>query len=511
MHVKILGGESGVYENKGSCIAAAMYCEHERQELMNRGLKPEAFFHQFSDYVSTAEVISRIDNNKRKLKKKEAKFFVLTVSPSAGEQRKMGSTIEERIDAFKNYIRNGVMAEYAKNFERNLSEKDIMYYAYVHVNRGNKEGEQMHGHIIVSRKDINNNINLSPKTTYREGKSFIAHGFDRDRFNQNCEVSFDQMMGYEREYIDSYEFRKLAARKEYSNISDTTEMKIEHQYQTQLGDIDFAVVAEILGANKTDTPQYETTSESIPVSEPVVTETKIPVHQSMGSFIKRIKNEVENFVGGLFRSKEAEQKEVNVSGQDNSESENQQDSVHVKNTVHEVIEPEKRKNKLYLFPDDKKGCWCAVWYNDGKKLFSGNIDDKDVKEYWKAVKSDKPGYKKKVMDDITTKYFVVPLAKRISTDFQKKNKNENITSVNALRNHLGYCWIKHEVDGDWRPGYKIPDELTDDINSLPAQYVNVVFDTVNSLLVDAFPTIACGGAGNNKKRKKEENSRGRTK
>ena len=61
MHVKIQGGGDGVYANTGSCSAAAMYCEHERQQLVEKGIKPETFFHQYSDFVSTAEVINKID------------------------------------------------------------------------------------------------------------------------------------------------------------------------------------------------------------------------------------------------------------------------------------------------------------------------------------------------------------------------------------------------------------------------------------------------------------------
>ena len=131
--------------------------------------------------------------------------------------------------------------------------------------------------------------------------------------------------------------------------------------------------------------------------------------------------------------------------------------------------------------------------------------------FFKAKNSGSLDLVKKVADYMIAKYFLVPLAKRIAEDFQKKNRNENITSIRALHGHNGYNWIKYDVDNDWHPGYRIPDRFSDEINSLPTQLVNVVFDSLNSLLVYAFPTIACGGAGSHKKRKKEENSKGRTK
>lgn len=594
MHVKIQGGKSGVYANTGSCIAAVMYCEHERQELMNKGYKPEAFFHQFSDFVSTSDVISHIDNNKRKLKKKEAKFFVLTVSPSADEQRKMGSTTEERIDAFKNYIRNGVMVEYAKNFERNLSEKDIMYYAYIHINRGEKSGEQMHAHIIVSRKDINNNINLSPNTTYRKGTSFITHGFNRDRFARNCEVSFDRMMAYERDYTDSYEFRKLESKKDYSSISNAAEIRIQQQYQTQLGDIDFGFIAEILGATKTDTPQYETTSESIPVSESVVTETKTPVFQSSDIGIIGLAKKAWSFASGLFGKKtvvppaleqlkepqvkeepkpqmaDTEPKPVQpVTTEERKENTNLSiymsdgkftlvmtkgetfKSAYIESAdayrmddalksgdrelqnkvalelidkylkdVSEQMRPSTGKQQsmaqepgqkkqipdgLRLFKLREKEHYSAALFKDGKRVrFAEMVDAKDVSLFFKAKNSGDNDFQKKVSDEICTKYFLVPLAKRISDDFLKENKNENITSIRALHGHNGYNWIKYDVDNDWYPGYQIPDRFTDEINSLPTQLVNVMFDALNSLLVDAFPTVACSGTSSKKKRKREE-------
>ena len=236
MHVKIQGGGDGVYANSGSCLAAAMYCEHERQELMKKGMNPVAFFHQYSDFVSTREVIERIDNNKKKLRKEDAKFFVLTVSPSADEQRKMGHTLEERIAAFKNYIRNGVMSEYAKNFGRGLSADDIMYYAYVHVERGMKTDEQMHAHIIISRRNMDNSISLSPQSNHRSGKGVIAHGFDRDSFYAKCEHVFDNMLSYSRPVEESYEYRNAMKNGTFQDVANVTAKVAELEYGVDLSD-----------------------------------------------------------------------------------------------------------------------------------------------------------------------------------------------------------------------------------------------------------------------------------
>lgn len=243
MHVMIQGGGDGVYANSGSCVAAAMYCEHERQELMEKGFKPEVFFHQYSDFVSTREVIDRIDNNKKKLCRKDAKFYVITVNPSADEQRKMGDTMDERIARFKNFIRNGVMDEYAKNFERGLTTNDIMYYAYVHVNRGKKEGQQMHAHIIVSRRDMSGNISISPNTNHRNGKGVIAHGFNRDGFYGKCEQRFDEMMDYTRAVEESYNYRNSIKNGDYQDMAAAVDKAVQEYTGIDLEEWD-KIVAE---------------------------------------------------------------------------------------------------------------------------------------------------------------------------------------------------------------------------------------------------------------------------
>lgn len=224
MYIKIPRDKGGIYANTGSCINIVLHCEQKRRT--NDG----GFFNQYKDNIIADEVVSKIDHNKRKLKKNEAKFFVMIVNPSTDEQCKMGETIEKRIDAFKNYIRKGVMAEYAKNFERGLSEKDIMYYAYIHMERGEKTGEQMHAHIIISRRNMDNSISLSPKSNHRSGKGVIAHGFNRDRFCNSCEKVFDVMMGYTRSVKESYEYLNAIKNGNYKDIASVTEKAMQEKY-----------------------------------------------------------------------------------------------------------------------------------------------------------------------------------------------------------------------------------------------------------------------------------------
>ena len=76
-----------------------------------------------------------------------------------------------------------------------------------------KAGDQGHIHIIVSRKDASNRFSLSPGSRYRasevklNGKT-VKRGFDRDRFFDRAEKTFDKTFGYQRNFAETYKARK---------------------------------------------------------------------------------------------------------------------------------------------------------------------------------------------------------------------------------------------------------------------------------------------------------------
>lgn len=135
MNVKIQGGGNGTYANTGSCVAVTNYLQHEDLERMKKGEEVQPFFNQFRDYVSAREVTFKIDNNKAKLSRTDAKFYVITVSPSEKELRCMGGTPQERAEALRRYIRQDVMRNYAEGFGKGLRSDDVEYYAKIHFNR----------------------------------------------------------------------------------------------------------------------------------------------------------------------------------------------------------------------------------------------------------------------------------------------------------------------------------------------------------------------------------------
>ncbi|WP_034888748.1 MobB family relaxase [Gillisia sp. Hel_I_29] len=76
-----------------------------------------------------------------------------------------------------------------------------------------KVGNQSHIHIIVSRKDASNSVSLSPGSKHKasevemHGKN-VKRGFDRDKFFESAEKSFDKTFGYQRNFAETYKARK---------------------------------------------------------------------------------------------------------------------------------------------------------------------------------------------------------------------------------------------------------------------------------------------------------------
>ena len=237
MNVKIQGGGGGVYANSGSAFGVVSYLRHEDAKLQEQGEQVQPFFDNKGAAVSSKEVTENIDKNKGQLHKEDAKFFVITVSPSQDEIKQMGKNKEEQTQAFKDYINNDLMLNYAENFNKDLRQDDILYYGKIHHTRGTKDGDQMHAHIIVSRKDRTNTKKLSPQTNHKATKKgAVKGGFNRSNFFQKAEQSFDKKFNQTRNFRESYEYRnamKNGTIKEKENVINKVVMQEKQQLQQQ--------------------------------------------------------------------------------------------------------------------------------------------------------------------------------------------------------------------------------------------------------------------------------------
>ena len=120
----------------------------------------------------------------------------------------MGNTEQEQAEAMKHYIREVFVPEYAKNFNKGLSEADIKFYGKIHFDRNGSDNElNMHCHLIVSRKDQANKKKLSPLTNHKNTTNgVIKGGFERVNLFRRVEQGFDKLFGYNRELTESFDY-----------------------------------------------------------------------------------------------------------------------------------------------------------------------------------------------------------------------------------------------------------------------------------------------------------------
>ncbi|WP_370789675.1 DUF5712 family protein [Bacteroides nordii] len=208
MHIDFAPPSKGTYNNAGTCRQLANYMEHEDLERMEKGIYTEGFFNLTDDNIYKSKVIKDIDCNIGQLLKTDAKFYAIHVSPSKSELRAMGNTEQEQAEAMKRYIREVFIPEYAKNFNKGLSEADIKFYGKIHFDRSRSNDKlNMHCHLIVSRKDQANKKKLSPLTNHKETKNGVVKGgFERVNLLQQAEQGFDKLFDYDRQQSESFDY-----------------------------------------------------------------------------------------------------------------------------------------------------------------------------------------------------------------------------------------------------------------------------------------------------------------
>ena len=226
MHIDFAPPSRGIYNNAGSSRQLASYMEHEDLERMEKGIYTDGFFDLTDDNIYKSKVIKDIDTNIGQLLKTDAKFYAIHVSPSENELRAMGNTEQEKAEAMKRYIREVFIPEYAKNFNKGLSEADIKFYGKIHFDRSRSHNElNMHCHLIVSRKDQANKKKLSPLTNHKNTKNgVIKGGFDRVNLFQQAEQGFDKLFGYDRQLSESFDYHNTM-----KNGSISEQLELQNQ------------------------------------------------------------------------------------------------------------------------------------------------------------------------------------------------------------------------------------------------------------------------------------------
>lgn len=235
MNIDFPPPSKGTYNNAGSSRKLCNYLEHEDLERMEQGIYTEGFFNLTDDNIYKSQVIKDIDTNIGQLLKTDAKFYAIHVSPSEKELKAMGAIEQEQAEAMKRYIREVVIPEYAKNFNKGLSAEDIKFYGKIHFSRDRSNNElNMHCHLIVSRKDQSNKKKLSPLTNHKNTqKGTVKGGFDRKNLFQQAEQGFDRLFDYDRQLTESFEYYNTMKNGSISDQLNMQEQEIS-QKTTQI-------------------------------------------------------------------------------------------------------------------------------------------------------------------------------------------------------------------------------------------------------------------------------------
>lgn len=170
--------ESGnvIYDNKGSAERLINYLKHEAKENNSPDIY---FYNQTTTDIKPEDVLNKIDSNIKGIKATESKFFTLIISPSQDELIHLKNDEKKLIE----YTQK-VMENYGNNFqlgnEKKVKRDDLVWFATIHQERKfsgtdeavkegfarsgmQKPGLQTHVHVIVSRRDAEQKITLSPE------------------------------------------------------------------------------------------------------------------------------------------------------------------------------------------------------------------------------------------------------------------------------------------------------------------------------------------------------------
>jgi hypothetical protein len=224
MYIKVINPQkhgSIAYKNTGSCQRLVNYLNKEN---MDKNLEErELFFNQNSDNISSNTVVQTIDNNKKGVAKGRAVFHSLVIAPDKEEL----NHIKHSPSLLKSYTTR-VMEQYVANFRlqnnQTLSINDLVWFGKLEFYRNNAydNHDNMHVHIIVSTRDANQKISLSPNTNDKSR-------FNRVNFALNSEKAFDFHFGYKRDSSRLYQHQIRM----HGSISERISMSDFHSHQEE--------------------------------------------------------------------------------------------------------------------------------------------------------------------------------------------------------------------------------------------------------------------------------------
>ena len=255
MYIKIINpilhGKT-TFSNSGSCKSLIDYLSKENEKLPLD--EKELFFNHQESELSSNAVLRMIDNNTKGIAKGRTRFHSLVIAPDAEELKH----IKHDPKALKDYT-SEVMRQYANSFKLKNGQKlgldDLVWAAKLEKERNgeNKNGDNMHVHVIVSARDKEQKISLSPNVNNKQR-------FNRVQFFLKSERSFDKMFNYQRieSRLQTDQMRKYGSLDERERYFAELELKQPKYQSTQQNSLNTNILQNIVqGADSGSSQGYK--------------------------------------------------------------------------------------------------------------------------------------------------------------------------------------------------------------------------------------------------------------
>ncbi len=204
--------------NASGCRMSVDYLEKE-----NKGkniTEREPFFNDVTNFAVASKVEYDINEHKKGLKNTDSKYYEVVISFSKEELK--GKSDKE----LKEYFKKEFPKAYAGAVNgKEIDEKQLTWYAKLEKERKykgkdkevlegkaksgqQKEGDQRHIHVLIARKTKDEKYKISPLTNHIDTKKGVVKGgFERVKFAQNIEKSFDKHFDYKRPLEQTFEYK----------------------------------------------------------------------------------------------------------------------------------------------------------------------------------------------------------------------------------------------------------------------------------------------------------------
>lgn len=216
-YVKALAVNSKT-NNASGCHLSVNYLEKENKDKSIT--EKEFFFNDTTNVAVPSKVEHDINEHKKGLKSTDSKYYEVVINFSKDELK--GKSDKE----LKEYVKKEFPKAYTGAVNgKDIDEKQLTWYAKLERERKYKgtdkevlegkaksgqmkEGDQRHFHVLIARKTKDEKHKISPLTNHRDTqKGVVKGGFERVKFAENIEKSFDKHFKYERTQEQSFQYR----------------------------------------------------------------------------------------------------------------------------------------------------------------------------------------------------------------------------------------------------------------------------------------------------------------